>query len=120
MPIREKERRSGMSLFGLLGKIFNRGKKTSAGAKTPKLKEREIGVVSHYYGNIAVAIIKLKGGLRVGDRIHIKGVHADFSQPVDSMQLNHRDIQEASKGAEVGIKVVRRAHENDRVYVPLS
>lgn len=109
-----------MSLFELLGKIFNRGKKTSAGAKTPKVKEREIGVVSHYYGNISVAIIRLKAALRVGDRIHIKGVHDDFSQAVDSMQLNHREIQEASKGAEVGIKVIRRAHENDRVYAPLS
>ncbi len=109
-----------MSLFAFLKKVFCCGKKTCASGKAPRSKEKEIGAITHYYGNLSVGIIKLNGTLRVGDTVHIRGVHDDFSQKIDSMQLNHQDIQEASKGAEVGVKLIRRAHENDKVYVPLA
>lgn len=79
-------------------------------------KEQEIGVVTHYFGKISVGIIKLKAPLSVGDRIHIKGAHDDFTQTVNSMQLNHQDISSAKKGDEIGIKVTQRVHENDIVY----
>jgi putative protease len=81
-----------------------------------KAKEKEIGVVTHYFGKISVGIIKLKSAITVGDKIHIKGVHDDFTQSIDSMQYNHKNIQEAKKGLEIGIKVIQRVHENDKVY----
>ncbi len=81
-----------------------------------KPKEKEIGVITHYFGKISVGIIKLKAGLKVGDKIHIKGAHDDFAQVVQSMQINHKDVPYAQKGAEVGIIVTQRVHENDKVY----
>src|SRR5512134_2034261 len=40
-----------------------------------------IGVVTHYYNHLSVAIVQLEtGSLRVGDLIHIKGHTSDFSQ----------------------------------------
>lgn len=79
-------------------------------------KEKEIGVVTHYFGKISVGIIKLKSTLRVGEKIHIKGAHDDFSQTVKSIQINHKDVSIAGRGSEIGIKVPQPVHENDRVY----
>ncbi|UCC96205.1 MAG: translation elongation factor-like protein [Candidatus Omnitrophota bacterium] len=81
-----------------------------------KPKEKEIGVITHYFSKISVGVIKLKASLRVGDRIHIKGTHDGFVQIVNSMQINRQDVPSALGGHEVGIKVAHRVYENDKVY----
>lgn len=81
-----------------------------------KLKETEVGIVTHYFNKISVAVVKLKAPLKIGDKIRIKGKHDDFTQTVSSMQINHQPVSYAGKGAEIGLKVKHRAHENDRVY----
>ncbi|MCF7908494.1 MAG: translation elongation factor-like protein [Candidatus Omnitrophica bacterium] len=82
----------------------------------PKSKGEEVGVVTHYFNKLSVGIIKLKKPLKVGDKIHIKGAHDDFTQGIKSMQHDHKDISLAKKGLEIGIKVSRPVHENDKVY----
>ncbi|MCF7873374.1 MAG: translation elongation factor-like protein [Candidatus Omnitrophica bacterium] len=81
-----------------------------------KAQEKEIGVVTHYFGKISVGIIKLKSSLSLGDKIKIKGAHVDFNQSIKSMQINHKDVASARKGAEVGVKVKKRVHPKDKVY----
>jgi putative protease len=95
-------------------------KKPAKKVKTKKVKIKEVGVVTHYFGRISVGIIKLKTKLDLGDRIEIKGAHVDFSQPVKSMQINHKNVTSARKGAEVGVKVKKRIHLNDKVYKKTS
>jgi len=81
------------------------------------MAEEEIGVVTHYFNHIEVGAIKVtKGTLRVGDTIHVKGHSDDFTMTVDSMQIEHDKVEEASEGAVVGIKVPLRVHEHDKVY----
>jgi len=76
-----------------------------------------IGVVTHYYGNLLVAIVKLEAGtLRVGDTIHIRGHTSDFSQRVESLQVEHAAVNEVGPHDEFGIKVVQHAREHDVVY----
>ncbi len=76
-----------------------------------------IGVVTHYYGNLLVAIVKLESGiLRVGDSIHIRGHSSDFSQRVESLQVEHAAVNEVGPNDEFGVKVVQHARENDIVY----
>jgi len=76
-----------------------------------------IGVVTHYYGNLLVAIVKLEAGtLRVGDTIHIRGHTSDFSQRVESLQVEHVAVNEVGPNDEFGIKVVQHAREHDTVY----
>ena len=79
-------------------------------------EEKPIGEVTHYYGGIGVAIIKFKQETTVGDEVHFRGAHTDFVQKIDSMQYDHKDIKSAKKGQEVGIKVDKKVHENDKVY----
>jgi putative protease len=76
-----------------------------------------IGVVTHYYGNLLVAIVKLEAGsLRVGDSIHIRGHTSDFSQRVESLQVEHAAVNEVGPHDEFGIKVVQHARAHDVVY----
>ncbi len=82
-----------------------------------KIKPKEIGRVIHYFGKISVGIIKLKAPLKVGDKIHIKGANDDFKQTVKSMQAYHQSIDKGKRGDEIGIKVSKKVHENDRVYI---
>ncbi|MCX8158835.1 MAG: translation elongation factor-like protein [Candidatus Pacearchaeota archaeon] len=81
------------------------------------MTEKEIGRVSTYFSQVGVAAIKLSGKLKLGDRIHIKGHTTDFEQLVDSMQINKKDIKEAKKGDEVGIKVNDKTRPNDVVFL---
>ncbi len=80
------------------------------------MQEKDIGVVAHYYGNIGVGIIQLSDALKVGDNIHIKGHTSDFNQTVDSMQIEHKEVQEAKAGDLAGIKVSQKVHPHDKVF----
>ena len=65
----------------------------------------KVGVVTHYYDKIKVAIVELDGNLAVGDKVKfVRGGEDLFEENVDSMQVEHNNIQSASKGDIVGLK----------------
>jgi len=80
------------------------------------MPEEKIGVITHYFGQIQVAAIKLDGELKVGDTIHVKGHTSDFTQTVASIQLEHASIPAGKKGDEVALKVVQHARQHDEVF----
>ncbi len=80
------------------------------------MQEKEIGKVTHYYGHLSVGIIELSDSLKVGDTIHVKGHSEDFTQPIDSMQIEHAGVGEAKLGDSVGIKVAQKVHPGDMVF----
>lgn len=79
-------------------------------------EEKLIGKIVHFFGNISVGIIELAASLKVGDKIHIKGSSTDFEQAVDSMQIEHQEVQEAKAGDSVGLKVANKVKEGDEVF----
>jgi putative protease len=91
--------------------------KTPKPAAPPPPGER-IGVVTHYYGDLSVAVVKLEPGatLRVGDNIHVKGHTSDFGQRVESLQVGHAAVQEVGPNDDFGLKVAQHAREHDIVY----
>ncbi len=80
------------------------------------MSEEQIGVVDEYFSHVAVVGIALSAPLRVGDVIHIKGHTTDLQQTVESMQIEHDSITEASAGTSVGVKVIDRCRHGDIVY----
>jgi len=81
------------------------------------MEEKKIGEVIKYFGKIGVAAIRLsEGSLKVGETIHIVGHTSDSTQPIDSMQIENKNVQEAGPGADIGIKVKDRLREHDVVY----
>ncbi len=82
-----------------------------------KAEEQLIGRITHYYSHLGVGIVELTGGeLKVGDIIHVKGKHTDFTQTVDSIQIEHQNVTRAEKGKIVGIKVKDKVREHDQVF----
>lgn len=80
------------------------------------MKEEKIGIVLHYYSKAGVAAIKLDDALKVGDKIHIKGHTTDFDEVINSIQIEHNQVNEARKGDDIGIKVIDHVREHDTVY----
>jgi len=82
-------------------------------AQPAPLGER-IGVVTHYYSHLSVATLRLESGtLRVGDVIHIRGHTTDFSQKVESLEVNHAPLTEVRPNTDCGLKVVQHTREHD-------
>jgi putative protease len=82
------------------------------------MEEIAIGKVVGYFGKIGVAAIKITDGeLRVGDKIKIKGHSTDFEQEVESMQMEHENVEKAEAGFDIGMKVKEKVREHDIVYV---
>jgi hypothetical protein len=78
---------------------------------------KRIGVVTHYFGHLSVAILRLESGtLRVGDVIHIRGHTTDFKQKVESLQVDHAPAIEVGPKDDFGLKVVEHAREHDVVF----
>lgn len=77
---------------------------------------KEVGKVAHYYTKIGVAVMELTDTIKVGDTIRVKGATSDFTQKVDSMQIEHKSVEEAKKGQSIGLKVPEHAREGDLVY----
>lgn len=84
--------------------------------KQAQTQEQEIGKVSHFFNKISVAAIDLTGELKAGDTIHIKGATSDFTQTVDSMQIDNETVSEAAAGQSIGIKASEPVREHDVVY----
>lgn len=78
--------------------------------------EEEIGRVMDYFARIGVAGIDLQGKLRVGDTIRIRGHTTEIEQVVESMEIEHEQVEEAGPGDSVGIKVNDRCRNGDHVY----
>ena len=79
----------------------------------------EVGSILHFFTKINVAVIELSNSLSVGDQILVKGPTTDFEQVVESMQIEHENIQKAEKGQSIGLKMVQRAREKDAIYKKL-
>ncbi len=78
--------------------------------------EVRVGTISHIYKKIGVAIVDLSEPLQVGDTIHISGHHTDLTQKVDSIQIEHQDVQKAERGQSIGVKVNGEVREHDLVF----
>jgi len=78
--------------------------------------EEKVGEVTHYWGKIGVAGIKLTAALSQSDTVRIKGATTDFEQAVGSMQIEHQNIEAAKKGQEIGLKVGEKVRRGDTVY----
>lgn len=76
-----------------------------------------LGFVDDYFAKIGVIALNLKGSVAVGQKIQVLGHTTNFEQTVDSMQINHAAVQQASSGDSVGIKVNDRARNGDHVYL---
>lgn len=78
--------------------------------------EVRIGKITHYFNRIGVAVLDLNDDIRVGDRINIVGHTTEFSQPVESLEIDHEKVQSAGPGDDVALKVWDYVRDGDEVF----
>lgn len=79
--------------------------------------EERVGEVATYFAKVGVAGIQIQEGtLSLGESIHIKGYTTDFTQIVDSMQLENQAIDKAFPGQLVGLRVKEPVRKKDAVF----
>lgn len=78
--------------------------------------DQAIGTVTHYFSHLSVAAVSLTDSLRVGDRIHISGHTTDVEQTVESMEVDHAQVESAGPGDDVALKVIDHVRDHDKIY----
>lgn len=80
--------------------------------------DKPVGKVIHYYDKLGVAIIDLdKGGLKVGDEVKFKHGEEEFTQKVESLQVDHKEVDSVKKGDSFGVKVDKPTKPGTEVYL---
>jgi len=82
----------------------------------PEEKRLRVGTVTHYYPRIGVVVMEVTAPIKVGDQIRIKGATTDFEQIIESMEIEHKKVQEAKPGDSIGLMVKEKVREKDLVY----
>jgi len=80
------------------------------------MSETKIGDITHYFSDISVAVLEVNRMVRVGDTIRIAGSSTDFHQEIESMEIDHEDVEKAEPGQAVAVKVKNRVREDDEVF----
>lgn len=80
------------------------------------MEEVVAGRVSTYFAQIGVAAIEVSKTIKVGDKLYFKGHTTDFDQVVESIEIEHEQVEEAKAGDSIGIKVKDRVRPHDVVY----
>jgi putative protease len=78
--------------------------------------EMRVGQITHYYARISVAVVDLEAELKLGDWITILGHTTEFSQRVDSMEVEHHKIESAGEGETIALKVQDYVRKGDLLY----
>jgi putative protease len=77
----------------------------------------KVGKITHYFNKISVAVLDVTDGtVKVGDMIRIGEFGVGVEQKVESMQVEHKQVEVAKKGDEVGLKVEKEVKQGDVVY----
>lgn len=80
------------------------------------MEGKQIGEVFNYFEHVGVIALNLTDNLNVGDTIRIVGGDKDFTEVVDSMQIDGKNVEKAKKGDSVGIRISEKVHKGYRVY----
>jgi len=81
------------------------------------MADKKIGTITHFFDRISVGIIKLDSTLKVGDKVKFQGSSTNFEQEITEMQYDHKNIESAGKGQEIGVKTNEKVREGDGVYI---
>lgn len=77
-----------------------------------------VGKVTHYYDKIGVAIVNVENqAIKKGDTLKFSGHDQEFTQKVESIQMEHEKLTEAKPGMVVGIKTDKQVREKDQVFL---
>ena len=82
------------------------------------MRQIKIGTITHYYDKIGVAIIKLGKTLKKGQEMEFKDKEGEtvFTQVADSIEIERKNVDQAKKGDDIGLKVDQPTKPGWEVY----
>jgi U32 family peptidase len=81
------------------------------------MAEKKIGEVMKFFSKPSVAAIKITDGeVTVGDSIKFSGHTTDFTDVIESMEVDNKSVQKAAAGDFIGVKVSDRVRPGDEVF----
>ncbi len=79
--------------------------------------EEKIGEVVKFFAKPSVAAVKITSGeLNVGESVKFFGHTTDFTDKVESMEVDNKKIEKAVPGDYIGIKTSDRVRPGDEVF----
>jgi putative protease len=78
--------------------------------------DKEVGKVIHYFDKAMVVVVRLTDDLSVGDTVKFVHGENEFTQTIDSMEINHEKVDSVKAGEEAAIKVNEKTREGAKVY----
>ena len=89
-----------------------RGQNSTANSQNRVL----VGKVEQFFDRLGVVAITLSSDLKIGDIIEIGDEEEAVRQKISSMQIDRKDVTEASEGDSVGIKLKHSVKLNSDVF----
>ena len=81
------------------------------------MPEEEVGIIVKFFAKPSVAAIKVTiGSIKEGDTLMYKGHTTDFTEKVESMEIDNQPVDEAKVGDMIGVRVKERVREKDIVF----
>lgn len=91
---------------------------SSGDADSHEYEGKKVGEVTHFFGNISVAVIMSSSPIKTGDKIKVydKEGNVVVEQEVKSMQIDGKDIDGVKAGADFGMKMEGEVKDGYLVY----
>lgn len=81
------------------------------------MADQKVGVVSHYYNHLGVAVVDVSSSFIQGDTLKfVRRGEELFQQQASSIQVDHGQVEKTDKGMSVGLKVDKPVHEGVEVF----
>jgi translation elongation factor EF-1alpha len=81
------------------------------------MAEKKIGEVMKFFSKPSVAAVKItEGELTVGDSVKFSGHTTDFTDVIQSMEVDNQTVPKAVAGDFIGVKVSDRVRPGDEVF----
>lgn len=81
------------------------------------MAERKIGEVIKFFSKPSVAAVKItEGDVAAGDSVRFSGHTTDFTDVIQSMEVDNKSVPKAVAGEFIGIKVSDRVRPGDEVF----
>ena len=81
------------------------------------MAEKKIGEVMKFFAKPSVAAVKIvEGEVSVGDSIKFYGHTTEFTDLIESMEVDNKSVQKAVAGDFIGVKVSDRVRPGDEMF----
>ena len=81
------------------------------------MADKKIGTVTHYFDKIGVAVLELTGKIKLEDQIKLVKGEEEFTQTVESIQIDQKEVKSGKKGDDIALKTKEPVKPGTQVFL---